>query len=363
MDINERLTAGRGWVSRQRRIVFGHILACAAVAASAGTAHAQPDGPFGLHFPVNWAALAPVDLSFPLPGTLPAQFDWSTLFPGHPIRDQLNCGTCWSFATCGALEQQILIQDRQSVDLSEQWLINCNSYGWSHSCTFGGFTAMNYFIAASPDNDACGDDGAVLEADLPYTQSPGNCSGCPFSHHYWLSGWTYIGLQPNIPFNEQVKLAVFKYGPVVTAVAAAGDWEAYSGGVFTACESIIPDHWVLIVGWDDERGAWRIRNSWGTDWGESGYMWLSYGCSRVGLAAHYVHYPVGRGVWVDFAYDGFWGGDNGTFRRPFNTLAEGLAALQDGGTLSIKAGTTSGASTLSQPMTLRSFGGPVIIGL
>jgi hypothetical protein len=68
----------------------------------------------------------------------------------------------------------------------------------------------------------------------------------------------------------------------------------YSGGVFTIDESSAcgggVNHAVILVGWDDDYGAWRLKNSWGTGWGESGYMWIQYGISNIGTNAAYVAY-------------------------------------------------------------------------
>jgi hypothetical protein len=119
---------------------------------------------------------------------------------------------------------------------------------------------------------------------------------------------------------------------------------------------------VLIVGWNDAIGAWRIRNSWGSAWGDNGEAWISYECSSIGFGANYVAYPTGRGVYVDFNYTGFAGNETGLFNQPFNTLTEGVNALDPGGTLSIKTGSSSARPTWTKAMTVTAFGGPVTIG-
>jgi hypothetical protein len=306
-------------------------------------------------------------------------FNWEDLFP-HPIRNQGRCGTCWAFATTAALEYQVEIYERQTVDLSEQWLVSCNEDGWSSNCARGGFVAHNYFITSATEADPCGHDHAVLEADYPYA-SPAQGTGdpgsppmcvCPQPHNYGLAGWGYIGVAPGLPFDSQIKLQIFYRGPVLAPVYAGypnadppvdPEFSNHQGdGVFTACRDAFPNHLVAIVGWDDNRGAWRIRNSWGTGWGDNGYAWLAYGCSHVGLGANYVRYFAGKGVWVDFAYEGILGFRDGTFNRPHNSIADGVNALQERGVLSIKAGSSPTPVTLSKPMTIKSFGGAVLLG-
>jgi cathepsin L len=67
-------------------------------------------------------------------------------------------------------------------------------------------------------------------------------------------------------------------------------FQCYTGGVFNSSNQGNVNHFVTLCGWDDTRGAWRLKNTWGTGWGESGYMWIAYGCHDVGWAANYLVY-------------------------------------------------------------------------
>lgn len=346
----------RPWRKTSTAIVH----ACCMILALGILAQRANSDQFGLSFPPGWALLAGWDPDFPAPGVLPSRFIWTEQFPGKPARDQAQCGSCWAFATVGALEYQILIYERSEVDLSEQWLVNCNGSGLGCG---GGFVGHSYFVPSSGVFDHCGGNGAVLESDAPYTGTDGACA-CPYTHRYWLSSWSYIGVIPGVlSTTEQIKRAIYLFGPITTSVYA-GNWP--QSGSFTSvlndCRADPPNHMVLIVGWDDARGAWRIRNSWGSDWGENGEAWIPYVCSSIGFGANYVRYPTGRGVYVDFNYNGSAGGESGLFNQPFNTLQEGVNALAPGGTLSVKAGSTSATITLAKAMTLKVFGGPVTIG-
>ncbi len=220
-------------------------------------------------------------------GVLPDAFDWRTEAGCPPVRDQATCGGCWAFATLGALECSVLIKDGDTVDLAEQWLINCNAYGYS--CD-GGWFAPQHLLNV---NDGCGEVGAVLEADEPYVAANGACD-CPYDRAYTIDAWSYVAGQSSIPTVEQLKQAIYDYGPVAVAVHVDATFQAYGGGVFNNDVDSTVNHGVVLVGWDDNdgaAGAWILRNSWGSGWGESGYMRIEYGCSRVGYGACYVDYP------------------------------------------------------------------------
>lgn len=316
----------------------------------------------GLVIPPGWNLLGTWDVNIPAPGVLPSRFVWTELFPGKPARAQGNCGSCWAFATVGAVEYQALVYDRREVDLSERWLIDC--VGGGNGCN-GGFQMYNYFVPnlVIPATDIYGHNGAVLESDLRYIGGNGTCAG-PYSHHYWLKGWSYMGIPPQLQAERrQIQRAVYLFGPISSSVYH-GNWPQ-SGSftyVLTNCANNLPAHMVLIVGWSDELGAWRIRNSWGTNWGVNGEAWLAYECNSIGFMANYVTYPTGRGVYVDFNYTGLAGAEDGLFNRPFNTLNAGVAALDPGGTLSVKTGSSSATPTWTKAMTVKAFGGPVTIG-
>ncbi|UCD63809.1 MAG: thrombospondin type 3 repeat-containing protein [Candidatus Zixiibacteriota bacterium] len=222
----------------------------------------------------------------PLQSSLPPRFDWRDYAGVTPIRDQDGCGSCWAFATVGPLECNIKIVDGIETDLSEQWLVSCNTDGWGCS---GGWWAHDYHLWKT---DPCGGFGAVFESDFPYEASDVPC-GCPYPCQYTVSSWAYIESYPS-PSVSAIKQAIIQYGPVASAVWVGPLFQAYTGGVFNIDESFgVTNHGVVLVGWDDSQGTngvWILRNSWGTEWGEDGYMKIEYGCSMIGYAATYVVY-------------------------------------------------------------------------
>ena len=239
----------------------------------------------GSYLPPDWEPPALQKAMEPLAYDLPTKFDWRNYRAFPPVRDQGGCGSCWAFATVGVLECAIALTDDVIEDLSEEWLVRCNTDGWD--CVYGGFAAHDYHLGVK--TDPCGGSGAVYEADYPYTATDGFCD-CPFTHQYLIQDWGYAS--SGVPY---IKRAILQYGPVYVSVYAEDAFQAYGGGVFNACVNDQgTNHAVVLLGWDDtqgEYGAWIMRNSWGTGWGEDdGYMRIEYGCSNVGRNPSYIDY-------------------------------------------------------------------------
>ncbi len=188
------------------------------------------------------------------------------------VKDQGNCGSCWAFSTAGMFEA-VLLKKGINTDLSEQWLVSCNTSGWG--CNGGNF-ANSYYL----------NPGAVLESCFRYKASDVPCkTGCPYVYIAKSSG--------NASSVDSIKNAIKTYGAVSCAVVATVYFQAYSGGVFNYDAGGSLNHAIVLVGWDDtlgSAGAWRLKNSWGRSWGESGLMWIEYGCSGVGSGGNYLTY-------------------------------------------------------------------------
>jgi inhibitor of cysteine peptidase len=162
-------------------------------------------------------------------------------------------------------------------DMSEQWLVDCNPWGWD--CD-GGFINFNMFIT----------EGAPSEACYPYYGDdylPCNTS-CP--HLYFIYDWDWVYAPYVVAPVDDIKQAIMQYGSVAVGVYVSSYFQAYHSGVFNHCTSGSSNHCVVLCGWDDSlgtSGAWRLKNSWGTSWGEAGFMWIVYNCNRVGDSAAY----------------------------------------------------------------------------
>ena len=168
------------------------------------------------------------------------------------VKNQGQCGSCWAFSATGVMESWAR-KKGQSVNLSEQQLVDCSkSYG-NHGCN-GGWpsSALKYVIAK----------GIASQSEYPYTARDGSCrkDGGSFRISGQSSASGCSGLQNAI-----------QSGPVSVTVDA-NNWSSYRSGVFSNCGKSI-DHAVLLVG--IVSGNWKIKNSWGTSWGESGYIRLA----------------------------------------------------------------------------------------
>jgi cathepsin L len=91
-----------------------------------------------------------------------------------------------------------------------------------------------------------------------------------------------------VPDKSILKEAIVTHGPVTASVFVEEAFQSYSGGVFDQNAPGRSNHAIVIVGWDDARGAWHLRNSWGNGWGEDGYMWIKYGAQQIGYLATWV---------------------------------------------------------------------------
>jgi C1A family cysteine protease len=228
---------------------------------------------------------------------LPTSYDWRTYGAAPAVRDQGACGGCWAFGTVGIMESALKISGLPMTDLSEQFLISCNSDGWD--CD-GGLTAHMYHYDTLGQSQSS--IGAVLEADKPFIESNGTCT-VAYDHPYILSNWSFITADEfTLATVDQIKTAIYNHGPVTAGICAGDAFNDYVSGVFSTDEiattctdgsEVYTNHQIILVGWNDNNGVdvdgyWILRNSWGAFWGESGYMKIKYGTSRVGEGPSYV---------------------------------------------------------------------------
>lgn len=285
-DASVTLTYGRPWEGPIA--VVSHVtLQSDRLAALVDLAN--PTSPQHAPLPSNTEQHAPI---LAAPQSLPTSFDWRSQTTLPAIRDQGSCGGCWAFATVGAMEAGMAIANgTPNINLSEQYLISCNLDGWS--CN-GGWWAHDYHESES--GQKANPPGAVLESDLPYVAASTSCNAT-FSHPYKLSSWHYVGNSYSIPSVSSIKQAIYTNGPVAAAVCAGWGFQTYRGGVFNGddsgtCGSGEVNHAIVLVGWNDASSTWILRNSWGSGWGESGYMEIPWTSSNVGFAANYVTYQA-----------------------------------------------------------------------
>jgi cathepsin L len=199
-------------------------------------------------------------------------FDWRNLNKVTPVRNQGACGSCWAFAALGAYEGNNLIRNNAQADASEQHIVNWGNAG---SCSGGWWAKAFDFLI---------NNGTATESTVPYTAS-NNAYNSNVSTPYRSIAWGYVKADGGIPTVAAMKQAMCKHGPLTVAVRVTPAFQAYTGGVFNEQSTGAINHGVTLIGWDDNKGAWLIKNSWGTGWGDNGYMWISYNSNRIGYGA------------------------------------------------------------------------------
>jgi cathepsin L len=104
--------------------------------------------------------------------------------------------------------------------------------------------------------------------------------------------WDYVNYPPDkLPSVIQLKAALVEHGPLVVLIRIDEALKAYKGGVFNEHDPGTVNHAVLLLGWDDKKKAWLLLNSWGREWGETGYMWVAWGSNNVGMYAAWIEAP------------------------------------------------------------------------
>lgn len=203
------------------------------------------------------------------------KFDWRSMNKVTPIRNQRNCGSCWAFAAIAAYESSYDIVNDRQIRASEQHALNCAEPG---SCKGGWYHwVFNRMISH----------GVPDKSLAPYNAQQAECSpALQTPYRALVSG--FVNEEAAIPSVEQIKQAICQHGPVAVAVRATPAFQAYKGGVFNEKDPGEINHAVLLVGWDDSKGAWLMKNSWATSWGDDGYMWIAYDSNSIGTAAAWV---------------------------------------------------------------------------
>jgi len=177
----------------------------------------------------------------------PDSYDWRQHGAVNPIRNQGQCGTCWTFASTGAVESAYFVKTQKLPQLSEAQQASCDTHGGSNENAFAYLKTTQACSAGS----------------FPYTCPTTGCKSCT-SAVPKLSGYTVV--QPG----DANAVAAIAKQPVAIGIAASGDFMSYKSGIYNGNCSGGRDHAVILVGYGSN--YFILRNSWATSWGEAGYM-------------------------------------------------------------------------------------------
>merc|ERR1711988_264736 len=200
--------------------------------------------------------------------TIADSVDWVAKGAVTPVKNQGQCGSCWAFSTTGSVEGAYQIATGKLLSFSEQELVDCaGSYG-NQGCNGGLMDDGFKYIEARGD---------ALESAYSYTGKTGTCSTSKQSDAAIKPGKVTSFNDVTTDSEPQMMAAVSK-GPVSVAIEAdQSGFQFYKSGVFSgACGSQL-DHGVLVVGYGTDGGKdyWKVKNSWGTTWGQAGYILLA----------------------------------------------------------------------------------------
>jgi parallel beta-helix repeat protein len=219
--------------------------------------------------------------SFSIEEELPDSFDWRNYNSENwltPIKSQSSCGSCWAFAAVSIAESTININlddAEYNIDLSEQDLVSCSDAG---NCDGGFESDALYYMK---------DEGIVRESCFGYTSTNNDCSNKCSNWENELVTLDYSAISAS---SDSIKDAIINYGPVTAYMVVCYDSfdgdgiYSHSGDVYwdDSCWSYDGEYWYLnwhainLVGYDDTDEYWISRNSWGSNWGESGYFKIAY---------------------------------------------------------------------------------------
>lgn len=216
----------------------------------------------------------------------PDSWNWASVNGTNfmtPVKDQGDCGSCWAFSSISNIESQAQIATGKQYILSTQQQVSCETTRGSSGCA-GGWTedVMDYVT----------ENGSVLESQYPYTQRDSTCDKTKIVNPVVkIRGYArpIPGCFQGTCLKQDENLmadALASAGPLSICVNANNDWMYYQSGVMTnkcAANASSQNHCVQASAFI--RGKeWTIRNSWGTDWGEKGFMRLPFGTNACGLA-------------------------------------------------------------------------------
>lgn len=192
---------------------------------------------------------------------VPATVDWRTQKVVSEVKNQGSCGSCWAFSAVGSLEGLHAIKTGSLVEFSEQQLVDCSQSFGNEGCNGGLMDSAFQYVEKN---------GIETETDYPYSGSDDTCAASSSKTSWKING--FVDVPQNVSSQLQAAIAL---NPVAIAIEADGFWfQFYFGGIFNSSCGTELDHGVLAVGYGTENGQkyWTVKNSWGSSWGESGYI-------------------------------------------------------------------------------------------
>jgi C1A family cysteine protease len=204
-------------------------------------------------------------------GEIASDVDWSTdRSVVNPVKDQGQCGSCWAFSAVGTVESAYALAAGKLGSYAEQQLVDCDTTGGSEGCN-GGFNQYGISYIGST--------GIAAESSYPYTATDGSCRASSVSKK--LAAGSVAGYK-SVGKNNAALQSALTSAPISVTVDADNSWQLYRSGVLSKSCGIFGqiDHAVIAVGYDSSADTFKIRNSWGSSWGEAGYVRINNAVSN-----------------------------------------------------------------------------------
>ncbi|MCL1865338.1 MAG: hypothetical protein FWF73_05950 [Spirochaetes bacterium] len=229
-----------------------------------------------------------LDRNVPLnlaPSITLAAFAWNGKNTSTVVQYQGTCGSCWAFTSAAAYETNYIIKNGKTLHISEQAILNCSvdrTGKKAGSCDGGWYGGVFDYLMVN---------GAKTADQFPYQGKAASCADNSKTK-YMVLKWGYIRSDAGIPSVKEVKEAIAKYGAIAATVKVTPAFQAYKSGIFDEHTKVSGpndvNHAITIVGWDDNKQAYLVKNSWGPQWGENGYIWVEYGSNNIGYGAAWI---------------------------------------------------------------------------
>jgi len=218
----------------------------------------------------------------------PASIDWTEQGATTKVKDQGQCGSCWAYSATEGIESGLFMSTGQIMDLSEQQVISCDKV--DGGCNGGDLPTAFDYVKKNGGIDTMEDYGDSSASGGRDKRCKKNKEKKPVveitDYEYAVPPCTSGDCSDQK--ESDMKAALNTYGPLSVCVNA-NDWDSYESGIYKpACSGGFYDldHCVQLVGYGTEEGQayWKVRNSWGGDWGERGFIRLKQGENACGIA-------------------------------------------------------------------------------
>ncbi|XP_053973401.1 procathepsin L [Hylaeus volcanicus] len=215
------------------------------------------------------------------PRHIPRQLDWREKGFKTPAQNQRDCGSCYAYSIAGSIQGQIFKETGMLIPLSEQQLIDCSASTGNMGCSGGSLrNTLRYLEKAK---------GLMAQEHYPYRGKQGRCH---FQEHMSVVNITSWAVLPARD-ERALEAAVATIGPIAASInASPKTFQLYHTGVYNdeVCSSDMVNHAMLIVGYTPTE--WILKNWWGEEWGENGYMRLAKNKNRCGIANYAAYAKV-----------------------------------------------------------------------